>query len=73
MNEQVSFTRLDQATTDDFTIMHKYMSAEHSGLADRVLGLLKNLSGQSPGLKVDRLEHSLQTATRAQADGRMKK
>ena len=29
MNEQVSFTRLDQATADDFTIMHKHMSAEH--------------------------------------------
>ena len=69
MNDQVSFTRLDQATADDFEIMHRHMAVEHAGLADRVLTLLRGLGGQRPGLQVDRLEHSLQTATRAHADG----
>lgn len=69
MNERVSFTRLDQATPADFQIMHRYMSEEHEKLGDRVLALLRGLGGQCPGLQVDRLEHSLQTATRAMRDG----
>ncbi len=66
---QVSFTRLDEATADDFAIMHLLMAKEHAGLADRVLANLELLKGADLGLKVDRYEHSLQTATRAHRDG----
>ena len=45
-------------------------SAIHSaGLADRVLEHLRLLGGDHGGFAVDRLEHSLQTATRAERGG----
>ena len=39
-------------------------------LPDRVLAHLQMLKGDFGGFAVDRLEHSLQTATRAHKDGR---
>ena len=39
-------------------------------MPDRVLGLLGDLKQDYGGFPVDRLEHSLQTATRSQRDGR---
>jgi predicted HD phosphohydrolase len=39
-------------------------------VADRVIGLLRELAFDHGGFPVDRLEHSLQTATRAERDGR---
>lgn len=66
---EVEFTRLDQAKKSDFDIVHPLMLEQHQGLADRVLDHLKLLSGPKLGFKVDRLEHSLQTATRAYRDG----
>lgn len=66
---EVSFSRLDQAKAEDFQVVHAFMAEQHDGLADRVLGHLKSLEGPKLGFKVDRLEHSLQTATRAYRDG----
>lgn len=66
---QVGFSSLDEATVEDFAIMHPLMAAEHAGLADRVLKNLELLKGSDLGLRVDRYVHSLQTATRAHADG----
>jgi len=66
---QVSFTSLDAATVEDFAILHPLMAEEHKGLADRVLKNLELLKGPNLGLRVDRYEHSLQTATRAHRDG----
>ena len=46
-------------------------SAPHRGeLPDRLMAHLKLLKGDHGGFAVDRLEHSLQTATRAHRDGR---
>ena len=44
--------------------------AFNQGLPDRVLAHLRLLDGDFGGYAVDRLEHSLQTATRAAKDGR---
>jgi len=66
---QVSFTRLGDATTDDMAIMHSLMAEEHAGLAERILANLELFKGSHLGPKVDRYEHSLQTATRAHRDG----
>ncbi|MDC0073746.1 HD domain-containing protein [Alphaproteobacteria bacterium] len=68
-SKEVSFTRLDQSTEDDFKIIHPFMEAEHSKLVERLMYQLLDLSGPRLGFKVDRLEHSLQTATRAHRDG----
>ncbi len=38
--------------------------------ADRVIGLLRDLESDHGGFPVNRLEHSLQTASRAERDGR---
>lgn len=69
MNQTVSFTRLDRATEEDLQLLGRHLAADHKGLADRVLAHLGALAGQACGLQVDRLEHSLQTATRAHRDG----
>jgi predicted HD phosphohydrolase len=69
LRTRVSFTRLDQATTADFSILHVHMADEHAKLADRVLAHLHALKGPKLGLQVDRFEHSMQTATRALRDG----
>ncbi|MBM3502791.1 MAG: phosphohydrolase [Alphaproteobacteria bacterium] len=69
IRRQARFTRLDQATSEDFAILHVYMSAERQKLSDRVLQQLHDLRGPKLGMQVDRFEHSLQTATRAKLDG----
>ena len=67
--KEVSFSRLDEATKDDFDIIHPFLAEERKNLVDRLLEHLQGLSGPKLGFKVDRLEHSLQTATRAFKDG----
>ena len=41
----------------------------HTHLVGNILGHLEALAGPTLGYRVDRLEHSLQTATRAHRDG----
>ena len=55
-------------TADDWARIDQYTADLAAGQADRVLGWLEAMDGPSPYL-VTRLEHSLQTATRAEADG----
>ena len=67
-DKEVDFTRLDQAKKSDFDIMYPHLREQHKDLSKRVLSFLEQLKGPKLGLKVDRLEHSLQTATRAYKD-----
>tara|TARA_Y100001970_G_C14180171_1_gene829374 strand:+ start:114 stop:710 length:597 start_codon:yes stop_codon:yes gene_type:complete len=67
-NKEVEFTRLDEAKKSDFDILYPYLIEQHNDLSKRVISFLSNLRGPKLGLKVDRLEHSLQTATRAYKD-----
>jgi len=69
LDRRVGFTRLADATEADFAIMHSHMAAEHAHLADNVLNHLRLSGDQQPGLQVTRMEHALQTATRAFRDG----
>lgn len=66
--KEVTFTRLDQATEEDFRVVQPFMADQHEGLVDRLLQNLSSLAGPKLGFKVDRLEHSLQTATRSYRD-----
>jgi len=68
--ETVSFTRMDQGTVEDYALVERLFD-EHkqATLADSVLGLLKAMQGPTLGYKIDRYQHSLQTATRARRDG----
>ena len=65
----VSFTRMADGTREDYELLDHLEEEFAAGSADRVLAHLRDLSGSLSGYQVDRLEHSLQTATRAYRDG----
>ena len=69
MNETVAFTRLDQGTFEEYQLLDRLYRAHAGKLADEVLAMLLRLGGDPLGYRVTRLEHSLQTATRAQREG----
>jgi len=68
--ERARFTAMTEGTQDDWQIIAReaMQFAPHGGR--RVLDHLKLLDGDDGGFPVDRLTHSLQTATRALRDGR---
>ncbi len=65
----VSFTSMADGTREDYELLARFEDQFAAGTADRVLAQLRELSGSLAGYRVDRLEHSLQTATRACRDG----
>ena len=64
------FTSFAESTAEDWAIITKQLVVTQSHVADNVLAQLRMLRSDHGGFPVDRLEHSLQTATRAEADGR---
>lgn len=68
--ERAGFTAMEDGTPEDWAIIGGQFRAFGHGLADRVLAHLKLLDGDFGGFAIDRLQHSLQTATRAHRDGR---
>lgn len=68
MSEKASFTSMDQGTQADYDLILEFETEAAKALADRVLGWLRSMDGDSP-YQVSRLEHCLQTATRAERDG----
>jgi predicted HD phosphohydrolase len=67
---RASFSTMAASTQDDWRMIGAEFVKFAGGLADRVLEHLALLDGDYGGFPVDRLTHSLQTATRAHADGR---
>lgn len=65
----VSFTRMDEGSTEDYALLHKLERDYVNALPDRILVALRALDNSLSGYKVTRLEHSLQSATRAENDG----
>lgn len=61
----VSFTRMDKGTAQDYALLEKLEKAYIKTLPERILTALENLEDTLGGYQVTRLEHSLQTATRA--------
>ena len=68
-HEAVSFTALKDSTADDWKILYGHYQKLVQGLPDRILDHLKLLKGDFGGFPIDRLQHSLQTATLAQQAG----
>ena len=64
------FTDMTQGDQEDWTRIAGHFFPFVAKLPDRVLDHLRLLKGDHGGFIVDRLTHSLQTATRAHADGR---
>ena len=67
--ETVSFTRMADGSAEDYLLLAELEKQHTAGVADRVLGHLRGLERSFAGYPVDRLEHSLQCATRAHRDG----
>ncbi len=64
------FSSFEESTAEDWAIITPQLDVAQTFVPDRVIGLLRELSHDYGGFPVDRLEHSLQTATRAERDGR---
>lgn len=69
-NPETTFTAMRDATREDYRKIGRHSLEFFSGLPDRILTHLALLEGDTGGYAVDRLTHSLQSATRAQRDGR---
>src|SRR4051794_28551611 len=71
--DAVSFTRMDQFTLADRAIITpavaKFRQDTQAQIPGAVIQMLKDQRGTTLGYQVDRLQHSLQTATRASRDG----
>lgn len=65
----VSFTEMENGTAEDYAFLAKHESEFCLALPNRIMSALENLQSSFSGYKIDRLEHSLQTATRAENDG----
>ena len=67
--QRAGFTKMQDGNAEDWAIIGAEYFAFAERLADRILAHLKLLSGDYGGFPVDRLEHSLQTATLAHQAG----
>lgn len=70
MIRRASFTAMTEGTQEDWDIIRNEAMIHSPQGGRRVLDHLKLLDGDTGGFPVDRLTHSLQTATRAHRDGR---
>jgi predicted HD phosphohydrolase len=66
--EKVNFTQMKDGTKEDYLLLDKYEKKYIKGIADRLIKFIGGLSSTLEGYQVSRLEHSLQTATRAFQD-----
>jgi predicted HD phosphohydrolase len=70
LGKRVYFTRMEDATREDWRLILSNYRPWAQALPDRVLAHLRLLEGEHGGNPVDRLEHCLQTATLAHRDGK---
>lgn len=68
--ELAQFHAMTDGTYDDWQKINKAFRPFAKALPERLIAHLKLLRGDYGGFAVDRLEHCLQTATRAAQDGR---
>ena len=65
----VGFRQMKDGTQEDYRLLDEYEREFARSLPQRILAALRRLDGSLEGYPVSRLGHSLQAATRAQADG----
>lgn len=70
MEKTAQFHTMTEGTQEDWDIIMTHMRPFAASGGARVLDHLRLLKGDCGGFAVDRLEHCLQTATRAHRDGR---
>lgn len=67
--QTVAFTEMKHGSREDYLFLREHERSYIDALPERLLTGLKLLGDSIQGYQVSRLEHSLQTATRAEADG----
>lgn len=68
MTKQVDFTAMEHATRADYDLVFAHDKENIATQAERVISWLRMMDGDSP-YQISRLDHCLQTATRAENDG----
>ncbi len=67
---RATYRTMAEGTAQDYALIERAEAANNAGLVDRVLGLVEALADGEQAYPVSRLDHSLQSATRAFDDGR---
>ena len=66
--KEVNFIQMKDGTKEDYLLLDKHEKKFIDGTADRIIKFMSGLTNTLEGYKISRLEHSLQTATRAIKD-----
>ncbi|OEO27117.1 peptidase [Pseudomonas sp. J237] len=69
MMERVNFIEMKAGTAEEYHLLERLETDYNKGLVDRILLALEQTAETLSGYQVNRLEHSLQSAARAEADG----
>ncbi len=67
--KKVSFTEMKNGTKEDYLFLDKHEREYAGKIADRILKFMSSLTETLEGYQVSRLEHCLQSATRAYKAG----
>ena len=67
--EQVSFTRMEDGTKEEYELLERMEHQLHTDYVDRLLEWVQWNEGDT-GYRISRFEHSLQSASRAYRDGK---
>ena len=70
MSDRASFTRFEDSTQEEWAEIIRQLPITQAMAGQNVIDQLRLLERDHGGFPVSRLEHSLQTATRAEEDGR---
>ncbi len=65
---KVKFTEMKHGSKEDYLLLEKHEKEYIQGTAERIIKFMSGLNSTLEGYQVSRLEHSLQTATRALND-----
>jgi len=63
--KKVKFTEMKKGSKEDYLLLNKLEKKFVGGITDRILKTMQGLTSSLDGYQINRLEHSLQTATRA--------
>ena len=67
--KKVSFTQMKHGTKEDYLFLDKHEKKYASETADRIINFMSGLNETLEGYQVSRLEHSLQSASKALRNG----
>ncbi len=66
--KKIKIKQIKVGTKDEYLLLDKHEKKYIEGTADRIINFMSGLSNTLEGYQITRLEHSLQTATRALND-----